>query len=408
LVLYGANCAPTGETCTLNGERAPLVDFVAAAHLTGSFQLFDRLQVGVVLPLAVMNSGGFRDGATETVLAPQTSFALADPRLSLRGRILSEAGFSLALSAFVTAPVAQAIAANAYLGDGLPSFGGNAIVEYTGSGALDGMRVAANLGATWRQEVSFFSSSIGPQLTYAVAGTYAITPLIGVYGELVGASGFTAQLDEHSLEWRAGGRLRVEDFDVHAAIGTGLITGVGTPLVRVVAGGAWAPMRGDEDGDGVDDRNDSCPTEREDRDDFRDEDGCPEADNDEDGLLDGDDQCPSDAEDLDEFEDANGCPDPDNDADGVPDGYDSCASLPEDRDGDRDEDGCPDEDRDHDAIPDASDRCVDAAEDFDGFGDEDGCPEEDFDEDALPDEGDQCPDQPEDTDGQEDEDGCPE
>jgi outer membrane protein OmpA-like peptidoglycan-associated protein len=241
-----------------------------------------------------------------------------------------------------------------------------------------------------------------------VGAGYDITTLFGVYGEFVGASTFVSQADEHAMEWRLGARMRVEDFDINLAGGSGLTSGVGTPLFRIVGGFQWAPLTADTDGDGVMDADDNCPTEAEDNDGWEDEDGCPESDNDDDGRPDADDPCPNEAEDNDGFEDEDGCPDNDNDGDGIQDGYDSCPDEAEDVDEDRDEDGCPDNDTDRDGIDDSVDQCIDEQEDFDGFGDEDGCPEEDFDGDGMPDLEDQCPDQAEDADGFEDSDGCPE
>ena len=53
----------------------------------------------------------------------------------------------------------------------------------------------------------------------------------------------------------------------------------------------------DNDGDGVNDAQDQCPSEAEDIDQFEDQDGCPDLDNDYDGLNDLFDQCPNQAED---------------------------------------------------------------------------------------------------------------
>ncbi len=406
LVLYNASCDPDGTNCSINGTRDEIVSYTAAGYITGSFQLFDRLQIGAVVPLVVTGGNPFMHGGTGVDLPGGTAFALADPRLSVKGRIFTDAssGFSLGASAFVTFPTGQAIAPQHYVGDPVPTFGGNVIAGLVTSG----VHVAANVGGTWRDSATLFSSQVGPQLTYALAFGYDITPLVGVMAELVGASTFTNQVDEHYLEWRVGGRIRVDDFQFNLAAGSGIVGGVGTPLFRVVGGGAWAPVRIDSDGDDVDDSIDACPSEAEDTDGFEDEDGCPDADNDDDGRPDGDDPCPTEAEDRDGYQDDDGCPDTDNDGDHIADGYDSCPSEPEDMDGDRDEDGCPDDDTDRDGIDDTHDRCADQPEDFDGFGDDDGCPETDFDSDGVDDEQDQCPDQAEDADGFEDTDGCPE
>lgn len=66
----------------------------------------------------------------------------------------------------------------------------------------------------------------------------------------------------------------------------------------------------DDDDDGVPNHLDRCLTEREDRDGFLDEDGCPDPDDDGDGLSDAIDKCPRDPEDPDGYEDLDGCPEP--------------------------------------------------------------------------------------------------
>jgi hypothetical protein len=66
----------------------------------------------------------------------------------------------------------------------------------------------------------------------------------------------------------------------------------------------------DPDGDGIFDEADQCPDKPEDRDNFQDDDGCPDEDNDGDGIPDDSDLCPLDAEDIDGFQDDDGCNDP--------------------------------------------------------------------------------------------------
>jgi outer membrane protein OmpA-like peptidoglycan-associated protein len=132
----------------------------------------------------------------------------------------------------------------------------------------------------------------------------------------------------------------------------------------------------DRDGDGIKNKDDDCPDDPEDRDDFEDEDGCPEPDNDRDGVKDERDDCPLDPEDRDDFEDKDGCPDPDNDDDGIRDTRDECPNDPEDADGWEDTDGCPDPDNDGDGIGDARDSCPDEPETENNFEDNDGCPDE--------------------------------
>jgi len=70
-----------------------------------------------------------------------------------------------------------------------------------------------------------------------------------------------------------------------------------------------APMIGDQDRDGLLDNVDQCPTQPEDRDDFEDSDGCPDADNDRDGIVDAQDRCPLVAETRNGWQDDDGCAD---------------------------------------------------------------------------------------------------
>lgn len=166
------------------------------------------------------------------------------------------------------------------------------------------------------------------------------------------------------------------------------------------------PPPKDTDEDGMTDDIDQCITEAEDKDEFQDDDGCPDADNDQDGILDAADKCPNKPEDKDGFEDNDGCAEDDNDKDGVLDGADKCPLKPEDKDGFEDEDGCPEDDNDGDGIKDANDQCPMKAEDKDGFQDEDGCPDPDNDGDGVLDAADKCPDQMETKNGFQDADGC--
>ena len=159
----------------------------------------------------------------------------------------------------------------------------------------------------------------------------------------------------------------------------------------------------DADGDGLRDDVDDCPEEPEDKDNFKDTDGCPDPDNDEDGVLDGVDTCPLEPEDIDTFEDTDGCPDPDNDKDGVLDGVDKCPLEP----GPKEKQGCPERDPDKDGIFGDADACPDQPEDKDGFEDADGCPDPDNDKDGILDVDDKCPLEAETYNGNKDEDGCP-
>ena len=223
-----------------------------------------------------------------------------------------------------------------------------------------------------------------------------------------------------------------------------MLDGIGVPSVRGFAGAAFIADHNDQDGDGISDDRDQCPTNAEDVDGYQDQDGCPDPDNDGDGVADAKDKCVNEPEVKNGYQDEDGCPDeipdrdqdsivdaedkcpdeggatvvrrageyygcPDHDKDGVPDKIDKCPDDAEDTDGYQDADGCPDPDNDGDKINDPDDQCVDLPEIVNGYQDDDGCPDEvpDRDKDGIPDSKDKCPDVPETYNGYQDDDGCP-
>jgi outer membrane protein OmpA-like peptidoglycan-associated protein len=99
------------------------------------------------------------------------------------------------------------------------------------------------------------------------------------------------------------GRLRL-------GVGRGLTRGFGAPAWRVaLAMTASTGTAQDSDLDGIVDPRDLCRNKPEDRDHYRDEDGCPEPDNDSDGFIDAEDDCPNNAEVYNGLRDDDGCPD---------------------------------------------------------------------------------------------------
>ncbi|MBN1575293.1 MAG: OmpA family protein [Chitinispirillaceae bacterium] len=173
----------------------------------------------------------------------------------------------------------------------------------------------------------------------------------------------------------------------------------GTPRYGIQLSFGWSGIlrEDDRDGDAIIDKNDSCPKEAEDRDGFKDDDGCPDPDNDGDGFVDAQDRCP------DSFGTDGGCPVYDTDNDGITDDQDKCPQEAEDKDGFQDNDGCPEADNDNDGVVDTKDNCPDVTEDLDGFEDGDGCPDTDNDGDGVQDAEDKCPG----VKGLPDNNGCP-
>jgi OOP family OmpA-OmpF porin len=254
----------------------------------------------------------------------------------------------------------------------------------------------------------------GNLVTFGGALSYRVLPALDLVADTYGTYLVSdADQDQKLSQELLGGIKLFTDGQSYLFMGAGsrVQSGFEAANTRMVLGFVFEPSIGDRDGDGLLDDKDKCPDEPEDRDGWKDEDGCPDPDNDEDNIPDVEDRCPNQPEDFDGENDEDGCPETslkDRDGDGILDMYDQCPEKKEDFDRYQDKDGCPDPDNDNDGIPDREDKCPLDAEDKDGFEDEDGCPELDNDNDRIPDSSDDCPNEPENYNGHQDDDGCPE
>jgi OmpA-OmpF porin, OOP family len=254
-----------------------------------------------------------------------------------------------------------------------------------GSGAefpLGGATIPTETGATNAGLVPGTSSLLryGNLITFGAGASFRVADSLDLVAEMYGtqlANGFG---DRGSTSMEALGGLKIfvqRNSYLVIAAGGGLPPTAGFQRAdyRAMLGFIFEPSIGDADGDGIPDDIDQCPNDPEDFDGFEDEDGCPDPDNDGDGILDVDDACPN----TPGIPELQGCPDDslvgDRDGDGIPDDVDQCPDEPEDFDGFQDEDGCPDPDNDGDGILDEDDMCPNEPETFNGFEDEDGCPD---------------------------------
>ncbi|MFH1435677.1 MAG: OmpA family protein [Pseudomonadota bacterium] len=426
--------ADSGEgQCDGASERVAVVEYHDSIELLASISIFNWVQIGLAWPFTVYQKGKNYNPELATVEGDLESWGgIGDPRLHFKVRLVGEPGkdgFGMALIPVLGLPVGgYGPWGDSYAGNKMVTVHANLALGYT----WNGLNVGINAGYFWREEARVYATSLEDQLTYGVGVSYRAHRYVGILGELFGSvalsrsgyyKGFFSD-NESETPLEADGAVEIypiKDLKLIVGGGAGILSAIGSPVFRVFLGLAYAPVPDEEkaarsddrDNDGIKNKQDKCPDEPEDLDEFEDEDGCPDKDDDQDGVPDGYDSCPTEKEDMDNFEDDDGCPDLDHDGDTIPDETDKCPESDEDidsmedMDGFEDEDGCPDEDNDKDGLPDPKDVCPDEAEDKDGFNDEDGCPEPDNDEDGIPDESDQCPDEAEVFNGIKDEDGCP-
>lgn len=424
-------------------EDVPVVQNMFQWDVMGSFNPVDFLQIGLRVPLAYVNGSGIDASTGQPLIEGANAFGLGDVMLEGKIRFFGDSKSPVALGGAVdvAAPLGHLTAENKYIGNDAPvTVGWRGIADFQ----IENFFVVANLRGVYRGENTLGTTTVGPvEFRYAVGLGYQITPIFKVMAEGFGSTQFSSTVGTNTLEADAAVVISPlsTGLDFTVGAGPGILEGVGVPLVRVVGGVSFKMEAGDEDADGINDNADDCPTLKEDKDGFKDSDGCPEDDNDADGVPDAKDQCKEKPETINGFKDEDGCPDeitdsdkdgiPDNsdkcpdvagkvrtqefygcadsDEDGIPDPKDTCPKDAEDTDGFEDLDGCPEPDNDHDGIPDASDECSEEPEIMNGFKDEDGCPDAvpDADKDGIPDNKDKCPSKPENFNGFEDEDGCP-
>ncbi len=419
--------------------RIRVVKSLATADLLGSITVMPRLQLGLRVPVSVVSGDGL-DAAAGTVARDGLSgTGLGDPNLEAKARVLGGATDPLVLGvgAFVTAPLGRTTAKDKYLGEGSATGGLRAIADYQPSRVFD---LGANVGFVGRGTERLGTAEVGSALRYGVAARLHVSPVLRFVGEVFGdarlGGGRGSQASEGDLSVQIQ-PLR-SGFRFFLGGGLGLTRGAGAPLFRGFGGIMYVKDKIDADGDGIEDEDDLCPSDPEDKDGFQDADGCPDPDNDGDDIPDAADKCPNQPETRNGFEDDDGCPDdlpdrdhdgiadpddmcpdaggptvirakgkdygcPDRDKDGIPDHVDRCPDEPEDTDGFEDDDGCPDPDNDKDGVPDPEDECVDIP----GTKANHGCPDPDTDGDGIPDSRDKCPTKPETYNGYQDEDGCP-
>ncbi|MCC6623136.1 MAG: OmpA family protein [Deltaproteobacteria bacterium] len=406
-----------------------VVESLATFDLVASAGFLDHLSFGVDVPVHALSSGIFLDGDD----LPDAG--IGDIRLSLKGTLLKpmERGPGIGLGLDVHVPSGSK---GGYTRDHdvvvVPKILLDVITRhvhlmtniffYARSGGFDAQsQVQPGVDLRFGDNLKI-DSEAGASIALAIflgspdADTRLAPLRMVIEGRFESVLTRFFEPENTQLEFSLGFHWRSKNgFAVGGGASAGVLEGYGDPLVRgfLTVGyqpGKLIPMpeeNTDKDGDGILDREDQCPSDPEDKDEFEDADGCPEDDNDKDGIKDVNDKCPLEPEDKDGDRDDDGCPDGDKDGDGIADDLDQCPTQPEDKDNFEDSDGCPDTDNDKDGIPDNVDACPDKPEDVDGDRDTDGCPDGDGDKDGIADDVDKCPTQPEDVDGFQDDDGCP-
>ncbi|MFO0744170.1 MAG: OmpA family protein [Myxococcota bacterium] len=367
------------------GVKSGILDGQDTLNVLAAFTVWERLELGVALPLVLTQTTGPAYDVLYPGVAAPDGFAMGDLRLTPKVKIVgSGREFALAIAAPLSLPTGSSFA-----GFGSLSIEPRLILDIQPAYYF---RFTLNAGARFRKDTSFGDPiTLGKELVWGVGMKFSFflgDQLFSLPVTFSGAFPLESSGVAHpeskndppfefltGLEWRG-----VRDLTVFGALGAGITKGYGSPDIRAVLGVKYGGYR-------------DCPYGEEDYDGWEDDDSCADLDNDADGILDTADQCPNEAEIKNGWDDQDGCPD-------------EPLAFARQLDG-KDDPGLMTRDSDNDGIPDGWDRCPDVAEDMDGFEDGDGCPEGDNDLDGVMDLADQCPLQAEVTNGYKDDDGCP-
>jgi OmpA-OmpF porin, OOP family len=363
----------------------PVVQHRVTGHLAGAYGLSDLLELQLQVPVLVLQRG--EDLTARGVGRPEEGLALGTPLVGLRLGVLSQGHGD---------PVDLAVGVNV----GLPLGNAGSLAREPSLRATPSvmvgrrfglLRASLDAGALLRPRTLFSDDAdVRDEVGDAARlGATLATTDEGLRGEVDVIGMIPFRREGANIEALAGVRLPLgSHFEAYALGGVGFGESPGTPTFRgllgvavgsgapvaCVAGGKHTPAQCpelDDDGDGVKNRQDACPTEGG----QVDAQGCPLKDSDGDGLLDAQDACPTVAGEAVH----QGCPD--TDKDGIPDASDACPSelgLAAFK-------GCPDTDRD--GLQDSKDACPTEA----GPAERKGCPAKDTDQDGLLDEQDNCP-----------------
>lgn len=298
------------------GFAQSIVSDQVTADVLASISFLDHFELGLALP--VTGQWGPTAGNLGVFIPENaTGTGLGDLRLVPKAVFSLGETLSLGAAAVVSLPTANS---QSFLGTGGVGVQPMVLAQWAASQQL---RVLANVGGRFQpaSQVPLIRLNVGNELAYALGAHWSgANSKLFVQGSLEGAVALSdAQSSAIPLELLAAvGYSLPGGMAVRLGGGPGLTSGYGTPNFRLFAGLSWAPGAdgngqearlctgkpdADEDGDGVLNAGDLCPSESGDR-----GDGCPrdsgaervqalaqlfKNDSDKDGFLDDEDACPN-------------------------------------------------------------------------------------------------------------------
>ncbi len=222
------------------GRVSGILEDIFMMHLTGAVGLLDWLQVGIDIPVALLNH-------TINAVNGQDSLNLrmSDIRVEAKLRLLDpdKHGWGIAFIPFVIAPTGSGAR---LVGNKSFAAGGKFAFESPDFG--DRFRMALNVGYELRDSTVLFATEVDDWFLYSLAANIRVTDYFEIIPEAFGralAGEFFQNSDQSPLE--VGATMRVFFLDRRLSLdvggGAGLVAGVGAPQWRGTMRVAYKPMQ---------------------------------------------------------------------------------------------------------------------------------------------------------------------
>lgn len=370
-----------------NGDQvAALVEHQVYAHLGASVVFWDRLRLGLNVPVLAYQTG--EDVTVQGVgYEAPSGAALGDVRLGADVRLFGVYGgpATLAVGAQVHIPTGSV---DKYTSDGKARI----VPRASLAGDIGIFTYAVKTGINVRlTDHDFANAPTGSEWFFGGAAGVRLLDKKLTIGPEVWAS---TVIRDTSRGFFKGATTPVEgilgahylvanEWKIGAGVGPGMTRGLGSPTLRTLVSIEWTPQPAepvqvvDTDGDGIPDSQDACPTEPGVENADRSLHGCPlPQDTDGDGIPDDQDACPDVAGIESDDPAQHGCPLADSDGDGIPDVEDACPNEKGVQSSDPAKNGCPlPKDNDSDGIVNEEDACPDQAGPANKDPSKHGCPQ---------------------------------
>lgn len=287
-------------------------------HLAGSFSPTDWLELGLDVPVTVLQTNGFRALETQSGFADRApaGAGFGDLRTLAKFRLLREDSAPVGLAAILEVRMPTG-ASDDFLGGRGWLFSPRAVVDKTFN---DTVRVAVEAGYRMRTEAGqYLNLYVGDELGLSVAASWLLPQTLpggqwAAFAELLTSTQARAPFngpDSDALKTPVEGLVGLRNDlggGFHALVGggsgIGSGAGYGNETIRLFAGVGFRQTaeppdpNADRDGDGVLDVDDACPNDPG----PVEYDGCPDTDKDE--IPDHEDDCPDEPGPAQK----NGCP----------------------------------------------------------------------------------------------------